>query len=43
MTPITGIKLGDLDDKPTLKMVFNEIRDILRNKIIIGHSVMYDL
>lgn len=40
---ITGIDASQVQNAPTLKEYWNEIRDLLRENIIIGHNITYAL
>ncbi len=40
---ITGIDASQVQDAPTLKEYWEEIKDLLKNQIIVGHNMSYDL
>lgn len=40
---ITGIDIEQVQDAPTLKEYWGEIRELLKDHIIVGHNVAYDL
>lgn len=40
---ITGLEYTDVKDAPTFKEYWKSIKDILKNNIIVGHNITYDL
>lgn len=40
---ITGIYPAQVEDAPTLKEYWEEIKELLENNIIVGHNITYDL
>lgn len=40
---ITGLEYTDVKDAPTFKEYWKTIKDILKNNIIVGHNITYDL
>ncbi|ORX35555.1 ribonuclease H-like domain-containing protein [Kockovaella imperatae] len=43
ITRVHGIKPGDLDDAPRFQEVQAKIKEILKDKILVGHAVFNDL
>ena len=40
---ITGLEYTDVKDAPTFEEYWKSIKDILKNNIIVGHNITYDL